>query len=60
MEEHEAGPGVTLLELRESGALGGGLGRGAHTAGRVPGGVGVVTCTQSVVSRSAGDVLFYH
>ena len=45
VEEHKAGAGVALLKLRHGGPLGGGLGRGAHTAGRVPGGVGVVTWT---------------
>jgi len=34
---------VAPLELGRGGALGGGLGRGADTAGRVPGGVGVIT-----------------
>ena len=42
-EEDEAGPRVAPLELGRGGALGGGLGRGADTAGRVPGGVGVIT-----------------
>ena len=50
MEEHKAGPGVALLKLRHCGSLGGGLGRGAHTAGRVPGGVGVVTWTHDAWS----------
>ena len=45
VEEHKAGPGVALLKLRGRGALCGGLRCGAHTAGRIPGGVGVVTCT---------------
>ena len=45
VEKHEAGPWVTSLELRGRGSLGGGLRRGAHTAGRVPGGVSVVTWT---------------
>ena len=31
------------LELGRGGTLGGGLGRGADAAGRVPGGVGVIT-----------------
>ena len=43
MEEHEAGPWVTSLELRGRAPLGGGLWCGAHTARRVPGGVSVVT-----------------
>ena len=43
MEEHEAGPWVTSLELWGGAPLGGGLWGGAHTAGWVPGGVGVVT-----------------
>ena len=51
VEEHKAGPGVALLKLRGRGAFSGGLGCGAHTAGRVPGGVSVVTCTHDVRSQ---------
>ena len=59
VEKHEAGPRVTSLELRGRGSLGGGLRRGAHTAGRVPGGVGVVTWTHDAWSevRSAANML---
>ena len=62
VEKHEAGPWVTSLELRGRGSLGGGLGRGAHTAGRVPGGVGVVTWTHDAWSevRSAANMSCYH
>ena len=48
VEEHEAGPGMTSLELRGRAPLGRGLWCGAHAAGRVPGGVSVVTCTHDV------------
>ena len=52
VKEHEAGARVTPLKLRGSGALGGGLGGGAHAARRVPGGVGVVPWHEA---RSGGS-----
>ena len=56
MEEHEAGSGVTSLELRGRAPLGRGLGGGAHAAGRIPGGVGVVTCKHHVRSKVSEDM----
>ena len=56
MEEHKAGSGVALLKLGECGAFSGGLWCGAHTAGRVPGGVSVVTCKHHVRSEVSDDM----
>ena len=56
MEEHEAGPWVTSLELRGRAPLGGGLWCGAHAAWRVPGGVGVVTWTYDVRYEVSHDM----